>query len=501
MRSRAPTIHDSPSGIPLLPGLAELQRAETRRHFLASSTVNLGAAALATLIAPRASGAGPASFGGIPGVRSFAPKAKRVIFLFQSGGPSQVDLYDYKPHLRERFGQDLPPSVRMGQRLTGFTRDQKSLPVAPSKFAFLRHGQSGAWLTELLPHIGGVADEICFIKSIHGEAINHDPARTLIQTGAQLAGRPSMGTWITYGLGSECEDLPAFMVLTSIGSCKRTPQPVSSRLWGSGFLPSEHQGVKLQSVGDPILYVSNPPGVDHTVQGRSFGALARLNGIRAQLVGDPEIQARVEQYEMAFRMQTSVPDLIDSADEPEETFQLYGEDARKRGTYSANCLLARRMVERGVRFIQLYHVGWDHHQNIPRDLPLMCRDVDQATAALIIDLKRRGLLDDTLIVCGGEFGRTVFSQGKLERDVYGRDHHPRCFTMWLAGGGVRPGMSYGETDDYSYSVARDPVHIHDLQATILYLLGVDHTRLTYRFQGREYRLTDVHGRVVEEIVG
>ncbi len=480
------------------------REAETRRHFLASSAFNLGATALTSMLGSKLLAADPQltrdEFGGIKDVRSFAPKAKRVIYLFQSGGPSQMDLYDHKPHLTARFGVDLPPSVRRGQRLTGFTKDQKRLPIAPSKFRFTRHGAGGAWVTELLPHTASVANEICFIYSIHSEAINHDPARTLIQTGAQLAGRPSLGTWVTYGLGSECDDLPSFMVLTSIGSCKRTPQPVSSRLWGSGFLPSQYQGVKLQSVGDPILYVSNPEGVDRNVQASSLDALARLNTARAQLLGDPEITARIQQYEMAFRMQASVPELLDISGESEDTLRLYGDDTQRRGSYAANCLLARRMIERGVRFVQLYHVGWDHHQNIPRDLPLMCRDVDQPTAALIADLKRRGLLDETLIIWGGEFGRTSFCQGKLTREIYGRDHHPHCFTMWMAGGGIRGGLTYGATDDFSYNVAENPVHIHDVQATILHLLGIDHTRLTHRFQGREYRLTDVHGRVVNDVI-
>ena len=485
--------------------LHDLARLETRRHFLSSGSLGLGTAALAQLLGTEPLSAQTSvpqrnSIGGIPGIQSIAPRAKHVIYLFQSGGPSQLDLYDYKPHLVDLQGTDLPESVRMGQRLTGFTNQQKSLPVTPSKFQFHQHGESGIWLTELLPSLGEVADELCVIPSIHSEAINHDPARTLIQTGAQLAGRPSMGTWITYGLGSECRDLPAFMVLTSIGSCKRVPQPVSSRLWGSGFLPSEYQGVKLQSVGDPILYVSNPNGIDRSLQERTVRTLSALNTIRYQQSGDPEIQSRTAQYEMAFQMQASVPNLTDTNTESEETFKLYGEDARRRGTFASNCLLARRMIERGVRFVQLYHVGWDHHQNIPRDLPLMCGDIDRASAALIADLKRRGLLDETLIICGGEFGRTVFSQGAAKDGIYGRDHHGRCFTMWLAGGGIKGGITYGSSDDFSYNPAENPVHIHDLQATILHLLGINHKRLTYRYQGREFRLTDVHGNVVRDII-
>jgi hypothetical protein len=352
----------------------------------------------------------------------------------------------------------------------------------------------------LLPHLAGVVDDLCILPSMHTEAINHDPARTFLQTGSQLAGRPSMGAWLSYGLGSEAENLPAFMVLTSYGSCKRTPQPVSGRLWGSGFLPSQYQGVKLQSVGDPVLYVSNPPGIRRPSQRQSLDTLARMNRLKSAQAGDPEIEARIQQYEMAFQMQASVPELTDLEDEPQSTFQLYGEDAKRRGSYAANCLTARRMAERGVRFIQLYHVGWDHHQNIPRDLPLMCGDVDRASAALIHDLKQRGMLDDTLVVWGGEFGRTTFSQGKLTREVYGRDHHGRVFTIWMAGGGVRPGLTHGASDEFGYNVAENGVHVHDLQATILHLLGIDHTRLTYRFQGRDFRLTDVHGHVVDKIL-
>jgi hypothetical protein len=475
----------------------------TRRHFLASGGVNLGAAALAGLWGGSAWAEGTSArtaVGGLEGMPSLPARAKRVIYLFQSGGPSQLDLFDYKPAIKDRRGEDLPASVRMGQRLTGFTKDQPTLPVVPSKFRFAQHGESGAWLSEVLTHTAGVVDDICFVKSVHTEAINHDPARMFLQTGSQLAGRPGMGAWVCYGLGSESRDLPGFLVLLSHGSCKRTPQPVSVRLWGSGFLPSQYQGVKLQPAGDPILYVSNPQGIDVGLQGRTVGAIARLNRLNADLYGDPEIEARVQQYELAFRMQSSVPELTDLSGESEATFRLYGEDARIRGTYAANCLLARRMVERGVRFIQLYHVGWDHHEDVPRDLALQCRDTDQATAALLIDLKQRGLLEETLVIWGGEFGRTVFSQGKYTADVYGRDHHGRCFTMWFAGGGIRGGMTYGATDDYGYSVVENPVHVHDVQATILHLLGIDHTRLTYHFQGREFRLTDVHGRVVSEIL-
>lgn len=470
-----------------------------RRQFLRSSSLSIGSIALGGLLNQPGSTAASPLAANSP-IYHFAPKAKRVIYLFQSGGPSQMDLYDYKPGLKDQFGKDLPASVRGNQRLTGFTKNQKSLPIAPTKYRFHKHGKSGNEITELLPNIGRVADEICMIKSITSDAINHEPARLFFQTGSTLAGRPSMGSWLSYGLGSECRNLPSFMVLTSKGSCKRVPQPVTNRLWESGFLPSQYQGVKLQSVGDPILYVSNPKGIDRSLQRTTIDALSKLNGLKAEAIGDPEINARIRQYEMAFEMQTSVPTLADTSDEPASTFELYGEGAKKRGTYAANCLLARRMVEKGVRFVQLYHVGWDHHANIPRDLPLMCGDIDRATYGLITDLKQRGLLEDTLVICGGEFGRTSFSQGKLTKTVYGRDHHPRCFTIWLAGGGIKGGMTYGSTDDFSYNVAENPVHIHDLQATILHLMGMDHTKLTYRYQGRDFRLTDVHGDVVTPIL-
>lgn len=484
--------------------LVDLSQTLNRRQFFASSTLRLGAMAMAGGLVKQATAGlnNPVrdAIGGIAGLKRIAPKAKRVIFLFQSGGPSQMDLFDYKPDLQKRFGEDLPDSARQGRRLTNFTKNQKTKPIAPSMYQFPQLGQSGNRISELLPHLGTVSDDLCVVRSIHGEAINHDPARMLIQTGSIFAGRPSIGSWLTYGLGNESENLPSFMVLNSYGSCKRTPQPVNVRLWSSGFLPSQYQGVKLQSVGDPILYVSNPKGIDRRLQGRTVDAIANLNRLKAQEFADPEITARIKQYEMAYKMQASVPELLDTAREPQSTFDLYGESARQRGSYAANCLLARRMAERGTRFIQLYHVGWDHHQNIPRDLPLMCGDVDQATAGLIKDLKARGLFNETLIVFGGEFGRTPFCQGKLTKDVYGRDHHPWCFSMWLAGGGIKGGMTYGATDDFSYNVAENPVHIHDLQATILHQLGIDHTRLTYKFQGREYRLTDVHGNVVKDIL-
>jgi len=428
------------------------------------------------------------------------PTAKRVIWLFQSGAPSQLDLFDHKPGLKERFAQELPASIRMGQRLTGMTATQESFPVAPSKYAFKQRGKSGAWVSDLLPNVAGVADELCFIKSLHTEAINHDPAITFCQTGAQLAGRPSAGAWVSYGLGSENADLPAFVVMVSQGSGNPTDQPLYDRLWGSGFLPTKFQGVKFRSQGDPVLFLKNPEGVTDASRRRVLDDLAKLNQMKQAETGDPEIATRIAQYEMAFKMQSSVPDLTDLSKEPKETFELYGEDARTPGTFAANCLLARRLAERGVRFVQLFHRGWDQHVNLPKQIELQCRDVDRASAALIIDLKRRGLLDDTLVIWGGEFGRTVYCQGKLTADDYGRDHHPRCFTAWMAGGGVKPGVSFGETDDFSYNVAKNPVHVHDLNATVLHCLGIDHTKLTYKYQGRYFRLTDVHGEVVKAVL-
>ena len=414
-----------------------------------------------------------------------------------SGGPSQHDLLDPKPLLNEMNGQDLPASVRMGQRLTGMSGNQARLPLAGSHFKFAKHGKSGATFSELLPHTATVADDLCVVKSMHTEAINHDPAITFFQTGHQLAGRPSMGAWLSYGLGSANENLPAFVVLISKD---RIDQPLYARLWGNGFLPSIHQGVQFRSGGDPVLYLKNPAGVSPVGRRKMLDRLAELHRIQFDDLGDPEINARVAQYEMAFRMQTSVPDVMDVSGEPQSVFDLYGPEAREPGTFAANCLLARRLAERDVRFIQLYHPGWDHHGNLPAGIKRQAKDVDRASAALITDLKQRGLLDDTLVVWGGEFGRTNYSQGKLTATDYGRDHHPRCFTVWIAGGGVKPGITYGATDDFGYNVAENPVHVHDLQATLLHLLGVDHERLTYKFQGRYYRLTDVHGHVVKPIL-
>ena len=461
-----------------------------RRRFLGHSAMGVGAAALSSLMNPQLLADSPET----------EPRAKRVIYLFMHGGPSQMDLFDEKPQLSKLHGTELPASVRMNQRLTGMTSQQKSFPVASSVFKFGRHGQSGASLSELLPHLGEVADDVCFIKSMHTEAINHDPAVTYLQTGHQQPGRPSLGSWLSYGLGSENQNLPAFVVLLSRGSAARPDDPLHSRLWGSAFLPSNHQGVSFRSSGDPVLYLSDPPGIDAATRRRMLDGLARLNRKQFEIAGDPEINTRIAQFELANRMQTSVPELTDLSGETKKTFDMYGVDARRPGTFAANCLQARRMAERGVRFIQLYHRGWDQHYNLPSDLRLQCRDVDQPCAALIKDLKQRGLLDDTLIVWGGEFGRTIYSQGKLESNNYGRDHHGRCFTMWLAGGGVKPGITYGATDDFSYNVASDPVHVHDLNATILHCLGIDHKKLTFKFKGRQYRLTDVHGDVVENVL-
>jgi len=462
----------------------------SRRQFCGRSATGLGTAALASLLNPQLQA----------GFADAAPKAKRIIYLFMHGGPSQMDLFDEKPLLAKLQGTELPASVRMNQRLTGMTSKQKSFPVASSVFDFARHGQSGASLSELLPHLGKVADDLCFIKSMHTEAINHDPAVTYLQTGHQQPGRPSMGAWLSYGLGSENANLPAFVVLLSRGSAARPDDPLHTRLWGSAFLPSNHQGVSFRSTGDPVLYLSNPPGIDAATRRRMLDGIGQLNRKQFETAGDPEINTRIAQFELANRMQTSVPELTDLSGETKNTFDMYGVDARRPGTFAANCLQARRMAERGVRFIQLYHRGWDQHYNLPSDLRLQCRDVDQPCAALIQDLKQRGLLDDTLIVWGGEFGRTIYSQGKLESNNYGRDHHGRCFTMWLAGGGIKPGVTFGATDDFSYNVARDPVHVHDLNATILHCLGIDHRKLTFKFRGRQYRLTDVHGNVVSDVL-
>ena len=427
-------------------------------------------------------------------------KAKRIIYLFQSGAPSQMDLFDPKPDLENRRGEDLPESIRQGQRLTTMTSGQSKFPVAPSMFKFAQHGKSGMWFSELMPHMASLSDDWCQIRSMHTEAINHDPAITFCQTGSQLAGRPSIGSWISYGLGSQNKDLPAYVVLTSFGTGRPDDQPLYDRLWGAGFLPSQHQGVKFRNKGDAVLYLSNPQGMDSQRRRRTLDRLDKLNRQHFDQLGDPEIQTRISQYEMAFRMQSSVPDLLSVADEPAHVLEKYGPDVKRPGSYAANCLLARRLAERDVRFIQLFHMGWDHHGGLPNAIKLQCRDTDQPTRALIEDLKERGLFDDTLIVWGGEFGRTVYSQGALSADNYGRDHHPRCFTTLITGAGVRGGHVHGQTDEYGYNITQDPVHVHDLNATILHLLGIDHTRLTYRFQGRDYRLTDIHGTRVDSVL-
>ncbi|MFP6581803.1 MAG: DUF1501 domain-containing protein [Candidatus Hydrogenedentota bacterium] len=474
----------------------EAEQFINRRQFFGRTATGIGAAALGSML-----GGGVAEASGeLMPKPHFAPKAKRVIYLFQSGGPSQLDLFDYKPEMRGLQGTELPDSIRKGQRITGMTSGQSTLPVASTMFNFAQHGESGTWISELMPHTAKVVDDLCIIRTLNTEAINHDPGITYLQTGHQQPGRPSLGSWMSYGLGSENKDLPGFVVLISHGSSKRDAQALFQRLWGAGFLPSEHQGVNFRAAADPVLYLSDPPGIDKATRRRMLDGLAQLNEIQHKEFSDPEIVARIAQYEMAYRMQASVPELADLSDEPESTFELYGESARTPGTYAANCLLARRMAEHDVRFIQLYHRGWDQHGNLPRDIRLQSGDVEQSSPALITDLKQRGLLDDTLVVWAGEFGRTIYCQGALRQDNYGRDHHGRCYSIWMAGGGIKGGMTYGETDDFCYNVVENPVHVHDLNATILHLLGMDHERLTHRFQGRDYRLTDVHGNVVHDIL-
>ena len=465
----------------------------TRRHFFSLSSTGIGIAALASLLSEDAAAAG-----GLPGLPHFPPKAKRVIYLFQHGAPSQLDLFDYKPNLAKLRGTELPDSVRKGQRLTGMTSYQTTFPTAPSIFRFDRCGRSGAELSELLPYTQKIADDICVIRSLQTDAINHDPAVTFFQTGFQLAGRPSIGAWISYGLGSENQDLPAFVVMVSQGG--GNSQALADRQWGSGFLPTSYQGVKFRSGADPVLYLSNPPGYSTEARRRFLDDLGKLNAMSLQHYQDPEISTRIAQYEMAYRMQTSVPELTDLSKEPASTFELYGPDSRKPGSYAANCILARRLAERGVRFIQLFHRGWDQHSNLPKEIRGQCLQTDQPSAALIQDLKQRGMLDDTLVVWGGEFGRTVYSQGTLTEENYGRDHHPRCFSIWMAGGGIHRGVTYGETDDYCYNIVKDPMDVHDLHATILHCMGVDHTKLTFKFQGRHFRLTDVKGSPVRQII-
>lgn len=477
---------------------------ETRRYFFSRCAAGLGAAALGSLMNPQLfaradESASDGTFGVLPRLHR-SPSAKRVIWLFMADAPSQLDLLDYKPAMTDYFDKDLPDSVRMGQRITTMTSGQARFPVAPSLFKFAQYGNSGAWLSELLPHTASIVDDITIIRSLNTEAINHDPAITFIQTGSELPGRPSMGAWVSYGIGSPNRNLPAFVVLHSRLASGSQSQALFSRLWGSGFLPTKHQGVSMRSQGDPVLYLSNPPGVNQDVRRRMLDGLARLNEQHLEDQGDPEIATRIAQYEMAFRMQTSVPELIDISGEPQHVLDMYGPDVKDPGTYAYNCLLARRLAERGVPFTQVFLRGWDHHGNLPKQIPQLCKAMDQPTAALVKDLKQRGMLDDTLVIWGGEFGRTVYSQGSLTKDNYGRDHHPRNYCMWMAGGGIKSGMVYGQTDDFSYNVTEDPVHVHDLNATILHCLGIDHERLTYRFQGRDFRLTDVHGQVVQQIL-
>src|SRR5579864_5314606 len=470
-----------------------------RRRFLSRLSLGIGSIALGSLLIPDLfSGIGSdndADF--IPGIPNFAPKAKRVIYLFQDGAPSQLESFDYKPKLREMMGQELPPSVRGNQILTGMTAQQKSFPLIGSYYDFKQYGQSKAWISDMFPHIGKIADDICIVKTLYTEAINHDPALTFFQTGAQQGNRPSMGSWVSYGLGSENKNLPAFTVLLSKG--KGNGQGVYSKLWSNGFLDSIHQGVQFSSGENPILYLNDPDGMNRQDRRKMLDKLAELNEDSYKEFGDPEISTKIRQYEMAYRMQTAVPEITDTSKEPEDTLKLYGPDCLVPGSFAANCLLARKLSESGVRFVQLYHQGWDGHSNLPGEIKGQCKDVDQASAALVTDLKQRGLLDETLVIWGGEFGRTNYCQGTLAKDNYGRDHHPRCFTIWMAGGGVKPGV-YGETDEFGYNIAKDPVHVHDFHATALYLMGLDHEKLTFKHQGRRYRLTDVAGKVIHGLI-
>ncbi|MBK8502134.1 MAG: DUF1501 domain-containing protein [Saprospiraceae bacterium] len=460
-----------------------------RRAFLKNSLLGLGGLAFSSMAGAKVD---PNE------LPHFAAKAKRIIYLFQSGAPSQMELFDYKPVLKERFGQELPDSVRGGQRVTGMTSNQRSFPLAMGDFTFEKYGQSGSWVSNLLPYHQKIVDQLCFIKSMHTEAINHDPAVTFVQTGSQQAGRPSMGSWMSYGLGSANENLPTFCVLLSRST--DFDQPLYAKLWGNGFLPSRHQGVMFRSGHEPVLYLQDPEGLDRSARRLMLDHLASLHESQYQHWQDPEILNRVTQYEMAFRMQTSVPETLQTDKEPEYIYGLYGEDARKPGTYAHNCLLARKLIENGVRFVQLYHQGWDTHGNLPNQIKLLAKDTDQASSGLLQDLQQRGLLEDTLVIWGGEFGRGCYSQGKLTPDNYGRDHHPRCFTIWMAGAGINKGITIGKTDDFSYNIVEDPVHVHDFQATVMHLMGIDHERFTFKYQGRRFRLTDVHGHVVSQVL-
>ena len=470
-----------------------------RRKFISRMSLGLGSAALGSLLIPDLFGGSDSTEDAImKAVPHIAPKAKRVIYLFQNGAPSQLETFDYKPMLRERMGEDLPESIRNGQRLTGMTANQTKFPLIGSYYDFKQYGKSGTYVSDLFPHMASVVDDLCIIKSMHTEAINHDPALTFFQSGAQQGNRPSMGSWVSYGLGTENNNLPAFCVLLSRG--KGNGQGVYSKLWTNGFLDSVHQGVQFSSGDNPILYLQDQAGMDRNARRKMLDKIAALNNLEYEQYGDPEIAAKIQQYEMAYRMQTAVPEIIDTSKESDSVIKMYGPDCLVPGTYAANCLLARKLSESGVRFIQLYHQGWDQHGNLPNEMRGQAKDVDQPSAALIKDLKQRGLLDETLVIWGGEFGRTNFCQGPMTVDNYGRDHHPRCFSIWMAGGGVKPGIVHGETDDFGYNIIKDPVHVHDFQATVLNLLGLEHERLTYKFQGRRYRLTDLYGNVVNNII-
>ncbi|WP_236974281.1 DUF1501 domain-containing protein [Membranihabitans maritimus] len=470
---------------------------DNRRDFLKKAGLGFGSIALSTLLNPLKLKGNPMQGGGILNQTHFPAKAKRVIYLFQSGGPSQIETFDYKPALQKWHGEEIPDSIKKTQRNSGMVSGQSTFPLVQSIYDFKQYGESGAWVSELFPYTSEIVDDICIIKSMYTEAINHEPAVMFMQTGSQQSGRPSIGSWMSYGLGSDNENLPHFVVLISKGG---GAQPLSASAWGNGFLPSHHQGVQFRSGKDPVLYLSNPYGVHENDRRRALDYINEMNEHQYSIWNDPEIHSKMNQYEMAYRMQSSVPDAVDLSGEPDYIYEMYGEDAKVPGTYAANCLLARRMAERDVKFIQLYHMGWDQHGNLPSGIQRQAMGTDQATAALIKDLKQRGLLEDTLVVWGGEFGRTSFSQGRLTADNYGRDHHPGCFTMWMAGAGVKKGMVYGETDEFSYNVAANGVHVHDFQATLLHLFGIDHERLTYKYQGRRFRLTDVHGKVVNDIL-
>ncbi len=489
----------------------------TRRQLLGRTSTGIGAAALATLLgqdlnSPADAAVSPASpvaepsasasgMPPLPGFPNFAPRAKRVIYLMQGGAPSHLDLFDYKPNLKDKRGEQLPDSVRMGQRLTTMTANQATLPMLPALKPFRQYGSTGRWMSEMIPHMGAISDDLCVIKSMHTEAINHAPACTFFLTGSQIPGRPSMGAWVTYGLGNSNDNLPAFVVMTSRDRENSCGQLFFDYYWGNGFIPSKYQGVQFRGQGDPVLYLSNPKGVSRDMRRGLLDDLAKMNELKHEAYGDPEIQTRIAQYEMAYRMQTSVPELTDVSDEPEHILNLYGPDVHRKGSFARNCLLARRLAERGVRFIQLMHAGWDQHNNLPTQLEIQCRDTDQPSAALVQDLKQRGLLEDTLVIWGGEFGRTPFGQGDINNKLkHGRDHHGRCFSLWMAGAGVKAGFDYGATDDYAFNVAENPVHVHDFQATVLHMLGIDHEKLVYRYQGRRFRLTDVHGHVVKDIL-